>query len=445
MQIPRQLLESLHDAKGFDLNAFLSVHESPAAITSVRINPAKPLPEPPSFIRVPWSDYGYYLEQRPPFTFDPLFHAGTYYVQEASSMFIEQALKQLLELSLPLRVLDLCAAPGGKSTHIQSLLNAESLLVSNEVIRSRVNILQDNLIKWGSANVMVTNNDPRDLSRLPEFFDMIVVDAPCSGSGLFRREPEAIEEWSEHNVALCSQRQQRIVSDCWSSLKPGGLLIYSTCSYSIQEDENIFDWIKESLHGEPASIILQEEWGITDTGKGYRFWPDKIKGEGFYLSVFRKTDEEEIKPARVKRRPALVPAKDLPILTDWMITEGNAFIQHGIAAYAWPSNLKEDMSLILQELRVTYSGVLAGEIIHGKLVPAHSLALSKLLSPALESTELTKEMAIRYLQRKDLDIPPSSIGWRLACFEGHPLGWMNVLKNRINNYYPAPLRIRKDS
>ena len=445
MQIPLQLLESLHDAKGFDLNAFLSVHENPAAITSVRINPAKPLPEPPSTIRVPWSEFGYYLEQRPSFTFDPLFHAGTYYVQEASSMFLEQAIKQLADPSLPLRVLDLCAAPGGKSTHIQSLLNAESLLVSNEVIRSRVNILQDNMVKWGSANVMVTNNDPRDLSRLPAFFDLIIVDAPCSGSGLFRREPEAIEEWSEHNVAICSQRQQRIVSDIWSALKPGGILIYSTCSYSIQEDEDNYDWIKNSLEGEPLPLSLQEEWGITDTGKGYRFWPDKLKGEGLYLSVFRKPEVEEEKPARLKRKPSLQPAKDLAILNDWMIPEGHTFIQHGLAAYAWPEKMWYDMAVILQELRVTYSGVLTGELIHGKLVPAHSLAMSNILSPSLQKIELTKEMAIRYLQRKDLDILPSPIGWKLACFQGHPLGWMNVLKNRINNYYPGPLRIRKES
>ncbi len=445
MQIPLQLLESLQNAKGFDPDAFISVHKDPVSITSVRVNPAKALSGPPSAIRVPWSDYGYYLEQRPSFTFDPLFHAGTYYVQEASSMFIEQAIIQLVDRSLPLRVLDLCAAPGGKSTHIQSILNENSLLVSNEVIRSRVNILQDNIIKWGSANVMVTNNDPRDLSRLPEFFDLIVIDAPCSGSGLFRREPEAIDEWSEDNVMLCSQRQQRIISDTWNSLKAGGLLIYSTCSYSLQEDEEIFDWIKQTFQADSMSIRLNEEWNITDTGKGYRFWPDKIKGEGFYLSVFRKSGEDEIKPTRVKRWPANVAAKDLPVLDGWLIMEGNKFIQHDISAYAWPAHLKDDMALILQELRVTYSGVLAGELIHGKLVPAHSLAMSKLLSPKVEKTELTKEMAIRYLQRKDLEIPPSPVGWKLACYQGHPLGWMNVLKNRINNYYPAPLRIRKES
>ena len=444
MYLPPLLLESLQHAKGYDPDAFVFVHEQPASITSVRINPAKPIALPFSSLKVPWSDTGFYLEQRPSFTFDPLFHAGAYYVQEASSMFLEQALKQTMDLNQDLRVLDLCAAPGGKSTHLQSLISAKSLLVSNEVIRSRVNILEDNLVKWGGDNVMVTNNDPRDLSRLPRFFDVIVIDAPCSGSGLFRREPEAIREWSEHNVALCSQRQQRIVSDIWTSLKPGGVLIYSTCSYSVQEDEDNHDWILNTLDADPQPLKLAADWGITDTGKGYRFWPDKLKGEGFYLAVFRKKNEESVKMPRVKRKPVVMAEKDLPVLNKWMKTAGYTFIQHENTVYAWPADLVYDMSLVLQELRTTYSGVMAGELIHGKLVPAHSLAMSKIISPGVEKIELDREMAIRYLQRKDLVIETGQTGWKLASFEGHSLGWMNVLKNRINNYYPGPLRIRKE-
>lgn len=445
MFIPPSLLNSLAPAKGFDQDAFLAAHQNPKSITSVRINPAKPLADPPSLEKIPWSRLGYYLEQRPSFTFDPLFHAGCYYVQEASSMFLEQALIQTADLRQPLKVLDLCAAPGGKSTHLQSLISASSLLVSNEVIRTRVNILQDNLIKWGGANVMITNNDPRDLSRLPHFFDIIVVDAPCSGSGLFRREPEAIGEWSEQNVTLCSQRQQRILADIWEALRPGGLLIYSTCSYSIEEDEDIFDWMMNSLKAVPVSIKLEQSWGIVDTGKGYRFWPDKIKGEGFYMAVFQKEKGEEIGPVRIKKKPALVGARDLGILDKWMKTEGFRFIQNDITVYAWPAVLEEAMSLVLQQLHVIYSGIKAGELMHGKLVPDHSMAMSMILSDSMEKVELSREMAIRYLQKKDIDISASGIGWKLACFQGHPLGWMKVLSNRINNYYPGVLRIRKDS
>jgi 16S rRNA C967 or C1407 C5-methylase (RsmB/RsmF family) len=236
LKLPPQLLRSLQGIPGFDERTFVQVHESGEQVTSIRINPAKPLPTPdsrlPALSPVPWSSFGYYLAERPSFTFDPRFHAGAYYVQEASGMFLEQALKQTVDLSRSVKVLDLCAAPGGKSTHIQSLLSRESILVSNDVIRSRAAVLEENMTKWGAPNVVVTNNDPAHLARLPHYFDVLVIDAPCSGSGLFRRDPDAIGEWSENNVQLCSQRQQRIIADVWPALKPGGILIYSTCSYS---------------------------------------------------------------------------------------------------------------------------------------------------------------------------------------------------------------------
>ena len=197
-QLPSALLNSLNGLNGFNREAFEQVHYSGEQITSVRINPAKMNTWPAAWSsRIPWTQHGYYLSSRPSFTFDPLFHAGTYYVQEASSMFIEQAFRQLTDLSAPLKVLDLCAAPGGKSTHIQSLINNDSLLVSNETIRARATVLKENSIKWGGDNVVVTNNDPSHFAKMPGYFDVIVIDAPCSGSGLFRRDPELISEWSD--------------------------------------------------------------------------------------------------------------------------------------------------------------------------------------------------------------------------------------------------------
>src|SRR5689334_6896843 len=192
--LPASLMSSLTEAKGFDKESFEAVHRSGEQVTSIRINPGKSIEPSDVAMPVPWCHNAYYLNKRPSFTFDPLFHAGCYYVQEASSMFLEQALKQTVDLSRPLKILDLAAAPGGKSTHIQSLISGNSLLVSNEVIKSRNNILKDNIVKWGSDNVAVTNNDPKDFGRLQEYFDVIVVDAPCSGSGLFRRDEEAIGE-----------------------------------------------------------------------------------------------------------------------------------------------------------------------------------------------------------------------------------------------------------
>ena len=297
--LPPALLKSLQHVQGFNEEAFKAVHESGGQITSVRLNPAKVKIENLKLnitSVIPWSSQGFYLSERPSFTLDPLFHAGTYYVQEASSMFLEAVLKQTVDLSQSIKVLDLCAAPGGKSTLIQSVISADSLLVSNEVIKARVNILAENMTKWGAANVIVTNNDPKDLQRLQNYFDVIVADAPCSGSGLFRKDTDAIKEWSENNVALCAHRQQRILADIMPSLKDGGVLIYSTCSYSQQEDEDIVDWLVEEFEVDSLPLLVDAGWGIVETiseksgSFGYRFYPDKVKGEGFFIAAFKKPE-----------------------------------------------------------------------------------------------------------------------------------------------------------
>jgi len=478
-------MNSLADIPGFDREAFVKVHASGEKVTSIRINPFKMSEvgsqrsdvEPSHDSRltnviasgakqhdsrtslrvkrsntihdkIPWTQFGYYLPQRPSFTFDPLFHAGCYYVQEASSMFLEQALKQAVDLSKPIKILDLSAAPGGKSTHIQSLISKESLLVSNEVIRPRANILKDNIIKWGCENVMVTNNDPRDFAKLAGYFDVIVVDAPCSGSGLFRREPEAIDEWSENNVALCSQRQQRILADVMPALKNNGVLIYSTCSYSKEEDEEISDWLTETLPIAHCPLHINEQWGITQSEKGYRFWPDKVKGEGFFIACFRKVENEDKVKAKVKVKSRnqidLVTKKEKEIIEKWVKANDHRFIKNENTVYVWPTALADDMNFILSKLRVIYSGLRVGELMKDKLVPDHALALSGFVSDSIEQVDLNYEQAIQYLQRKELKIEGLTTGWKLVCYQKHPLGWINVLANRINNYYPKEIRILKE-
>jgi 16S rRNA C967 or C1407 C5-methylase (RsmB/RsmF family)/NOL1/NOP2/fmu family ribosome biogenesis protein len=449
MQLPAQLLNSLASVEGFTRAGFEKVHTEVEQITSIRFNPLKAENKQPLLFevksKVPWTAFGYYLETRPSFTFDPLFHAGTYYVQEASSMFLEQALKQTVDLSKPLKVLDLCASPGGKSTHIQSLISKESLLVSNEVIRSRANVLKDNIIKWGCENVIVTNNDPKDFSGLENYFDVIVVDAPCSGSGLFRRDPEAINEWSENNVQLCSQRQQRILADVWPALKKDGILIYSTCSYSKEEDEEIEQWVLQNLPAINNPLSFDESWGIVKSAGGYRFWPDKVKGEGFFITCFKKTAGETDALSKTRNKPAHAGKKESGIINQWVKSGESIFIKHLNTVYAWPEKQFSDFSFLLEKLRVIYSGVLVGELMRDKLIPDHALAMSRMVSDTINKTELNVEQAIRYLQRKELNIETTRYGWQLVTCKEHPLGWINVLTNRINNYYPKELRILKDS
>ncbi|MGZ8557586.1 MAG: methyltransferase RsmF C-terminal domain-like protein, partial [Chitinophagaceae bacterium] len=432
--------------------AFEKVHATPQQLTSIRINPVKNFEPQTSNFKlspVPWSQYGFYLEERPSFTFDPLFHAGCYYVQEASSMFLEQALKQTVDLSKPLKVLDLSAAPGGKSTHIQSLISGESILVSNEVIRSRANTLKDNIIKWGCENVMVTNNDPNDFARLENYFDVIVVDAPCSGSGLFRREPEAMNEWSLNNVQLCSKRQQRILADTWPALKKDGVLIYSTCSYSREEDEDILDWMTTQLSAANCQLSINDKWGIIETtsssgATGYRFWPDKVKGEGFFLACARKTDGDNSSAWKIKNKPGQASRNEVTLIEKWVNPSSLDFIKYKNTVYAWPKPFLNDFSMLLNNLRVIYSGTIIGEIFRDKLVPDHALAMSPLANHSIEKTTLLYQQAINYLKRKELEIETLKKGWQLVIYEGQSLGWINVLPNRINNYYPKELRILKD-
>lgn len=455
MHLPPELLISLNDAPGFDEQRFRQVHESGEQVTSIRLNPAKQPPPITDLFKdqhatpVPWSQFGFYLDKRPSFTFDPLFHGGLYYVQEASSMFLEEAMKQTLDLSAALKVLDLSAAPGGKSTHIQSLITEASLLVSNDVIRARANTLKENMIKWGTGNVVVTNNDPADFSRLNEYFDCIVVDAPCSGSGLFRREPHAVEEWSEANVTLCSQRQQRILADIWPSLKKGGTLIYSTCSYSKEEDEQVVDWMLKELGATNRPLSVPTSWNITIAstaggGTGYRFWPYNVQGEGFFLSCFSKPGDDE--GYIVKPKPKAMPLSkaEMELVGKWANVENHRFIKAGETVYAWPAVLTADMDLLLSTLRVIYSGVRVGELMRDKLIPDHSLAMNGILRTDINKVSVEYDQAIRFLQRKDIVLEDAKRGWSLVYYQGYPLGWANILPNRINNYYPKELRILKD-
>lgn len=464
MPLPQTLLDSLEGIPGFERRSFEEVHASGGQVTSLRINPAKgieieslleemfpassditrnDIPETRNPLRIPWSRLGYYLPQRPSFTFDPLFHAGCYYVQEASSMFLEQAFTQLVDTAMPLKVLDLSAAPGGKSTHIQSLISSDSLLVSNEVIRNRSLALMDNIIKWGAANVVVTNNDPSAFKNYPGFFDVLVVDAPCSGSGLFRRDPDAVEEWSLNNVALCSQRQQRILADALPALKEGGLLVYSTCSYSKEEDEEIAHWLEEEFGMQYQPSTIDDAWGIVRAERGYRFYLDKLQGEGFFMACFRKLrsdGETRVKPVRVEK----ATVKEKSVLQSWLRADGMELIRNNDNFFALPSCLLDDFGLLLSRLNVVYKGVALGSIMKEKLVPEHALALSSIINNGVPATSLDRETAILYLQRKDLPISPAQKGWQLVAYKNHPLGWINALPNRINNYYPKELRILKE-
>ncbi len=452
-QLPKELLLSLQDAAGFDSIAFEQTHQQAHPLTSIRINQQKiqtvDILSLPFDHKIEWSSNGYYLTDRPSFTLDPLFHAGTYYVQEASSMFLEEVLKQTSDLSTSKKVLDLCAAPGGKSTLIQSLISTDSLLICNEVIKTRVTVLSENITKWGASNVVVTNNDPKDFDRLPGYFDIIVADAPCSGSGMFRKDNEAIKEWSIDNVALCSQRQQRILSDVLPALKEDGILIYSTCSYSTSENEDIADWLIEEHQMERIQIAISNHNIIESQSKkhnayGYRFYPDKIKGEGFFICALRKRNSEKGKPVQHKSKSKQEqPNKtQLNILNKWVSSS------IALSYFFWEENIIAMTELVLNEisflqknLYLKKAGIQIGSFAKNDLIPSHELALSTIINPSLPSIEVDLKTALDYLRLSNLDLPECPVGWTLVKYNQVPLGWIKKLPNRINNYYPKEWKI----
>jgi len=443
---PAPFQQRMQERISGEWEAFKLAHTT-ASPVSIRLNPKKEfqvLPGDP----VPWTDFGRYLEKRPIFTFDPAFHAGAYYVQEASSMFLEQAIRQTVDLSAALKVLDLSAAPGGKSTHVLSLINDQSLLVSNEVIRSRASILSENIQKWGYPNCLVTNNDPADFSNLEGFFDLIIVDAPCSGEGLFRKDPSAMKEWSEDNVKKCALRQRRILHDVWPSLKKDGVLIYSTCTYNEMENENNLRDFSTELGCEFPELVTDPSWKITqikqDRVTGYRFYPHEVKGEGFFLSVMKKTDSPDKVTFNKKTRLNEAEKKSADKIRNCVHEPARFnFFQHQDLIFFLPKSCVADVDFLLQHLRFVYTGTNAGTLKHDKLVPEHALALSTVLDRTVfNKRELDIDVALQYLRKETITLPDAERGYCLITFNSLPLGWVNILENRVNNMYPADWRIR---
>ncbi len=432
---------------------------------SIRINTAKTKSIPAESEMIPWTTDGYYLSVRPTFTFDPQFHAGNYYVQEASSMFLERALCQYIKS--PVIALDLCAAPGGKSTLLRSSLPEGSLLIANEVMRNRSQILAENIIKWGNPEVIVTNSDPSDFTPLESLFDVILTDVPCSGEGMFRKDEVAVEEWSHANVGLCWERQRRILRDIWPCLKPRGILIYSTCTFNREENEDNVAWIASELGAEILPVETKEEWKITGNLAGYnfpvyRFLPHRTIGEGLFMAVLRKngtpdedydtlSDYSSRKSSKKNNKKQDKKHNTLTVTNEiksWICDcEDYEFSIDGTTVIAKSQRLSSLENLLKDKgngIRILHRGITLAENKGKDWQPHHSLAMSTSLNKdSFPRAELSYEQAIAYLRKEAVILDPSvPKGYVLLTYKDTPIGFVKNIGNRANNLYPQEWRIR---
>lgn len=415
MIFPEILSSRLYEAMGSELFSRLCEGMDKEPSVSVRVNRSKPAEgyiwQDQADGQVPWCRDGFYLRSRPNFTMDPLIHGGAYYVQEASSMFITHVLQQCVDK--PSLVLDLCAAPGGKSTAARSVLPEGSVLVSNETVAKRAQILRENIWKWGHPDVVVTQNSAADFQSTPMQFDVVIADVPCSGEGMMRKEPIARSQWTPNLVKECSQLQQQIVSDIWPCLREGGIMIYSTCTFNTSENEDNIQFIANELGATGIAINIDPEWGITPALKGalpaYRFLPGLTRGEGLFMAALRKQSSNE------------------PNVT--------TNVTHKTPA----------QRLALNRLRVLSHGIAADETKGKTTLPHHSKAL------AIDATdycdynkvELDYPTAISYLARESITLPPSTPrGIVMLTYKHIPIGFAKNIGNRANNLYPQEWRIK---
>jgi len=443
--IPVEFVNRIRTQKYLDSESLLRSLEEPSPV-SIRINQAKWRKVPIDSEPVAWCNNGYYLRSRPSYTLDPLYHSGCYYPQEASSMFLGQVMMQTTSRQGNYRVLDLCAAPGGKSTHLSDMLGPDNLLVANETIRQRALILSETLTKWGCRNTLVTQNDPVAFGKLPGYFDIIVVDAPCSGEGMFRSEI-ALKEWSSDNAAHCSERQKRILMDVWPALKENGIMVYSTCTFNPGENEENIKWLIDRKKAECVRLDISAFEGITEIELegvfGYGFYPDKIRGEGFFISAVRKKEPQTNIYFSSRKNTELQPDKnDLEMAEKWTNFQKERIFKRGDELFASPCNVSEYIHLS-HHLKIVRPGTKLFSVKNKKYLPSHELAQSpQLKKDVFYENEVKLPGALALMRRDNFILPDAAKGWNLVTYKGVTIGFINNLGNRVNNYFPVEWRIR---
>ena len=450
-ELPVAFTERMRKQLGAEDAERLFVALDSASPVAVRLNPAKCGEEGvwSEGEAIAWSKNGRKLKERPSFTLDTAFHAGAYYVQEAASQFIDHIIAG--EELQGKRVLDMCAAPGGKTTIYSTAVGEDGLVVANEYVRSRANILADNVRKWGMGNVLVTNNAPEHLAQFEGWFDVVAVDAPCSGEGMFRKEEVAREDWSEEAVKMCAARQISIVREAWQSLKEGGLFIYSTCTFNEDEDEGVLNNLIEELGDVFAPshrVEIDEKWGIVRGEIGafqtFRFFPHKSDSEGLFVAVARKAEPTQQRTPKARKRVMQEVDKSArKELAKWLREPDKCtFAEVGDTIYAYRAEQFKAVQALSENLTAIYSGVAMGQVFKGKLKPDWALSqFVGLQREAVTTEELDEARALDYLRKRDIAVGDMAEGINLLTHKGRALGFAKRVGARCNNLYPNSLKI----
>ena len=441
MNLPQSFIEQLQGLLPSEWMLLAEAITSSEPSVAVRVNQSRGVEVPDATRRVPWCDQGFYPEGRPAFTFDPDWHAGRYYVQDASSMFISHVIGHFIDE--PVRYLDLCAAPGGKTTAAIQALPPQSLTVANEIVPPRARVLADNVIRWGNPRCVVTNNAPAHLGKFESYFDVIAADVPCSGEGMMRKDDEAVAQWTPALVEQCAQRQREILADVWPALRPGGLLIYSTCTYNRQENEEMADFIAHELGAASLEVPTDFAWNILPAiGSDchcYRFMPHRVDGEGLFIAVFRKDGHSPRQDVRIKEKTV---KKADEACKGWLSCPDEYGIDHqGDLLVAVPADIRREVVALRAGLNVLHAGVELATVMGRKTVPHHALAMSAARAvDVFPVCEVDYATALRYLRGESITVDGPR-GYVLVAHQGSVMGFANNLGNRANNLYPKSQRI----
>ncbi len=403
---------------------------------------------------VPWlQDRGFYLTSRPMFTLIPQMHQGAFYVQDASSMFISHVIRQITKNSNPVTYLDACAAPGGKTTAAIDALPEGSLVVANEYDFKRASILTENIIKWGYPDVVVSRGDTRKFRKLQNEFDIIAADVPCSGEGMFRKDSEAVNQWSPSLVNECAERQKEIIDNLWDSLRPGGFFIYSTCTFNRKENEDMVTHILDNYDAESVEIKIDSDWGIVKSPVlpngiyAYRFIPGIIRGEGLFMTVFKKAGEYISKKEKNAKKPKQnKPDVNVAKVADRILMPTEFEIKtEDDKVIAFPAEYIATLNRLSKNLDIIHHGICLATIKGKDLIPSQSLAMSDCINTsAFPNVIIDTETALQYLRRETVTLPDDTPrGFVLLIYDNLPLGFVKNIGNRANNLYPEQWRILK--